>query len=108
DNGSATGTVTVTITGVNDAPVVDLNGAAAGQNYITTAFTTATTSGVNVVDSTAATFTDVDQGELFVSAEVKITNAKAGDLLTWSAGAVPGGVTVTYNGTDTLTISGAA
>ena len=56
---SATQTVTLTVTAVNDAPVVDLNAAGAGQD-VTTAFTEQTP----VLIAPVGTLTDVDSANL--------------------------------------------
>ncbi|MDE2078754.1 MAG: VCBS domain-containing protein, partial [Burkholderiales bacterium] len=100
-------TVTVTILGTNDAPVLSLDsngssGATAG-DYLTRF--TETGAGVSVVDSDVS-IKDVDSANL-TGATVHLTNAQAGDLLT--AGTLPTGISASYDSASgTLTLSGSA
>ena len=103
--GKAIGTVSGSVT--DAAPIVDLNGAAAGASYVTTF-----TEGSAAVAIAAPTSTVVDADNTTMqSAKIVLTNAQASDVLalgllpTGIAGAVDtsvaGKVTVTLTGTAT-------
>ncbi|WP_279693229.1 Ig-like domain-containing protein, partial [Bradyrhizobium sp. SSUT77] len=100
----------ITITGTNDAPVIDLdanNSTATGSNYAATF--TDTGSAVAIVDSDVS-ITDPDNANM-ASATVTLTNAKAGDVLAIN-GSLPAGIGYTINtataGVITVTLSGSA
>ncbi|MFJ3484682.1 immunoglobulin-like domain-containing protein [Pseudomonas sp. NPDC090202] len=82
DDGSGTSTATSTsvttvkVVPVNDAPVLDLDTATAGNNYTTTF----TAKGAGVAITAAPSITDPD-GTTLTTATVSIANAKTGDLL---------------------------
>ena len=107
---SATQTVTLTVTAVNDAPVVDLNAAGAGQD-VTTAYTEQTP----VLIAPVGTLTDVDSANL-TSLLVTLTarpdgNAVESLSLNAAATAAAGGagLTVSYTpATGVLSITGSA
>jgi hypothetical protein len=97
----------VSITPVNDPPVVDLNGPAAGLDYNATyvegAFPTL------IVDQFALTVTDVDDPPHVASATATITNIQNPnqEFLTADAGST--GITIAFNAaTGVLTLTGTA
>ncbi|MFM1749711.1 MAG: hypothetical protein RLZZ188_3377, partial [Verrucomicrobiota bacterium] len=99
--GQAVITVQVTVTAVNDVPLVDLDATASGTGY-----SVSYTHGTDAVPLAAAsvTVTDVDSPTL-ASATVTLTNPKTGDVLATTT--LPAGITATVSG-STLTLSGAA
>jgi VCBS repeat-containing protein len=99
--GQAIITVVVTVTAVNDAPVLDLDATATGTGY-----TVSYTNGTDAVPIAAAsvTVTDVDNATL-AKATVTLTNPKTGDVL--AAAGLPTGITATVSG-STLTLTGVA
>ena len=107
---SATQTVTLTVTAVNDAPVVDLNAAGAGQD-VTTAFTEQTP----VLIAPVGTLTDVDSANL-TSLTVTLTARPDGNAVeslslnaAATAAAAGAGLTVSYTAaTGVLSITGSA
>ena len=107
---SATQTVTLTVTAVNDAPVADLNAAGAGQD-VTTAFTEQTP----VLIAPVGTLTDVDSANL-TSLLVTLTARPDGNAVeslslnaAATAAAAGAGLTVSYTaGTGVLSITGSA
>src|SRR5262245_23833660 len=105
---SALNTVTIGVTAVNDPPVTDLNGAAAGDDA-TASFTEQTP----VEIAPAATITDVDSANL-TSLTATLTNRPDGDgveslALNAAAQAAAAGLTVTYTpATGVLSITGSA
>ena len=104
DTGSAT--LTVTVAGRNDPPVVDLNGAAAGVDYAATF--TEDGGGVAVIDATGLSVTDVDDTEL-ESVTVTITNLLDGAAESLSAHTGGRGVTANYDpATGILLLTGTA
>ncbi|HSR68861.1 MAG TPA: Ig-like domain-containing protein [Acidobacteriota bacterium] len=98
---SNTATTVVTVVSVNDDPVVDLNGGAAGVDFAAT-FTEGD-GPVSIVDPTA-TVTDSDNSTL-VSASVTITNPQDGASEVLAVSGCPVGLTVTP-GLNSLDISG--
>ena len=95
---TSTGTVNVTVTPVDDAPLLDLT-AAAGADYAT-----AYTEGDAPVDLTqGASVADIDSPAL-ERLEVTITNGKAGDILT--TGTLPPGITAGFSTTVPLLTDG--
>ena len=107
---TATDTASLTVTAVNDAPVVDLNAGGAGNN-VTTAFTEQTP----VLIAPVGTLTDVDSANL-TSLTVTLTarpDGNAVESLALNAAATTAasgaGLTVSYTaGTGVLSITGAA
>ncbi|MGH3087200.1 MAG: fibronectin type III domain-containing protein, partial [Rubrobacteraceae bacterium] len=99
-------TVSMTITPVNDAPVLDLNGGASG-----TGFSATFTEGEGpepIVAADALTLTDVDD-ENMASATIRLTNMKDDGSETLSANTSGTAVTKTYDGnTGVLTLTGPA
>ncbi len=100
--------ITVTITGTNDGPVLDLDqddsSGLIGSNYSTT--WTEEGGAVAVVDSDVSVI-DAD-GSLIQSATVTLSNAKPSDVLAVTAG-LPAGITsnvATQGGQITVTLSG--
>jgi hypothetical protein len=110
------GQVSFIVTAVNDAPVVDLNGVAAGNDN-----TASYPSGISqLLIAPSATITDVDSPSL-ASMTVRLTNAKdssltqVGELLSLNAAATTAaiglavsGVASSSNTVYTLTITGSA
>ena len=99
-------TFTLNVTNVNDAPVVDLNGAGGGNNADQPFFENG--AAVAIAPATIS-ITDPDDMNL-VSATIVLTNAKPGDSLS-ILGALPGGITssiTTGPGTITVALSGTA
>jgi hypothetical protein len=97
-------TAIISITPVNDAPVLDLDASGAGTGYSTTYTENGT--GVAIAD-TDRVITDVDNTNM-ASLTAVITNGQAGDLLS-VAGALPSGITASYNAaTFTMTLTGSA
>ncbi|WP_226505351.1 tandem-95 repeat protein [Pseudomonas sp. MWU16-30317] len=102
----------VNVISVNDAPVVDLNGAAAGTD--TAAAYTEHQAAINIAGADF-TITDVDQGSTVGSATIKVTNIVAGDLLALDTNsdvakaAIAAGLTIAQNATTgVITITGTA
>jgi len=99
---------TITIAAVNDAPVVDLNGAAAGVDA-TGAYTEG---GAPVRPILGMTISDVDNGTLTGATVTIVTGFVAGDLLRLAggqSGVTVSGITYSFNtGTGVLTLSGVA
>ena len=73
NGGSDTGTISVTVTCVDDAPVVDLNGAAGGQGNSVTFHEQVSHTGGDVALAPAGTIADVDDTQL-ESLTVTLTN----------------------------------
>ncbi|MDH3221597.1 MAG: Ig-like domain-containing protein [Gammaproteobacteria bacterium] len=101
------GTLTINVTAVNDAPLIDLDSddsAATGNDYTVT-FTEGT-SPVYIADNDIS-ISDVDNSSI-VSATITINSVESGDLLT--VGTIPTGITAgAYDSaTGTLTLSGSA
>ncbi|MFT3848316.1 MAG: retention module-containing protein [Propionivibrio sp.] len=96
-----TATVTVNVGAVNDAPVLDLDGSAAGSGYTTNY--TENAAGVSIADTDVA-ITDVDSTNI-VSATITLTNARAGDVL--AVGGLPAGISASISG-SVVTLSGSA
>ena len=98
--------VTVTITGTNDAPTLDLDfdnsSTATGANYYTTY--AAGSAAVSIADSDIL-ITDVDTSDMIESATITLTNAQAGDVLT--VGSLPAGITANVVG-NVVMLSGSA
>jgi Bacterial Ig domain/Bacterial cadherin-like domain/SdrD B-like domain/Peptidase M10 serralysin C terminal/RTX calcium-binding nonapeptide repeat (4 copies) len=90
-------TYTVDIAAANAAPVLDLDGSAAG-----TGFAISYTEGAAAaaIADTDVTITDPDSGDDIVSATVTITNPETGDKL--DVGTLPSGITVDPSSTDTM------
>ncbi|NRB32766.1 MAG: tandem-95 repeat protein, partial [Rhizobiaceae bacterium] len=103
-----TATVNLTITSVNDLPVIDLDTGSGGTGFATTYVENAVP--VTVVDPTVS-ITDIDHTNL-TGASVALTNGQIGDLL--QVGSLPAGLSavvspaaaLTAPGTMTVTISG--
>lgn len=100
--GTVTITVQVTVTPVNDAPFLDLDGSTSGTGYAT-AYTFGG-AGVPVADADR-TVTDVDDTNI-ESATITLTNAQAGDSL--SVGTLPAGITANTSVAGQVTLSGSA
>jgi VCBS repeat-containing protein len=99
-----TATVTVNVTAVNDAPTLDLDGAAGGTGYGTSY--TENGAGVAII-AAGGVVADIDSATL-TSAAVVIVDGSAGDVLS-IAGTLPPGITASYDpATFALTFSGAA
>ncbi|WP_077592468.1 tandem-95 repeat protein [Polaromonas sp. A23] len=96
-------TITLNITAVNDAPILDLDGSVAGTGYV--AAYTENGTGVQITDSD---MTLSDDATNLASATVTLTNWQAGDVL--AIGSIPAGITYTLSGPNNniLTLSGAA
>jgi len=107
-NGPAPGPGTLVVNAGNAAPVVDLNGAAAGIDYATTY--TEDGGAVAAVDSAALTVSDVDSANI-ASATVTLTNRPDGsaESLAVTGGSCAGITVAAYNGsTGVLALSGSA
>lgn len=108
-NTSSAATVDLTITPVNDAPQLDLDGSVAGINFATGY--TEGAGAVAVVD-TDATLTDADPGDQIEGATLMISSPAAGDSLFIQGGqpaldAINGNI-IGVGGGTTVTLSGAA
>lgn len=101
---SAPQTFTITVTGVNDPPVVDLNGPAAGTGF-SASFIEAGAP-VAIVDAAAMTVTDIEMSPL-VSATVAITNVLDGADEVLAVDATGSGLSVGFTG-GVLTLTGTA
>jgi uncharacterized protein (TIGR03382 family) len=98
-------TTTLTVVAVNDVPVVDLNGAAAGTSYSTT-FTE--DGGAVLITASTATVTDLDHANL-ASLTITISNLLDGALESLSASTGATGIVASYNpATGVLTLTGAS
>ena len=95
-------TVTVTVSGTNDAPVVDLNGPAAGLDF-TAPFIVV--GGPVAIASPTLGVSDVDDANL-VSATITLTNPQGGDALS-IFGALPGGIAASI-AANQIVLSGSA
>ena len=108
--GAQTGSATqvITIAAVNDAPVVDLNGAAAGIN-VTASYTEG---GTPIRPLLGMTIADVDSGTLSGATVTIGTGFVAGDLLRLAggfSGTTGSGIVFNYNAASgVLTLSGVA
>ena len=109
-NGGDTATVSVTVTCVNDAPVVDLNGVGAGHDSSVTFNETNPHTGSGVLIAPNATVDDVDDANL-ESLTVVLANRPDGAAESLSA-TIPGGSGITGGtyvpGTGTLSFTGTA
>ncbi|MGD1921203.1 MAG: SdrD B-like domain-containing protein, partial [Pleurocapsa sp.] len=77
--------------------ILDLNGAAAGEDY-STVFDQ-NSGGVAIADSSVSVTDDLDY---IISATFSLTNVQSGDILNIDSGSLPGSITVdTVNSTDT-------
>ena len=105
---SAAAISTITVLPVNDAPVLDLDGSAAGSGY-TGSFRVGSGAPAAIADLDSA-ITDLDSSNLS-SATIVLTNAKVGDSLAFSGtfGSITASVppAASADGTMTLTLSGA-
>ncbi len=101
-DGVVTSTGTVSLS-VNAPPAIDLDLSGAGTGFATTF--TELGAAVAVVD-TDVTITDANAGDSITFATVSILNAQVGDVLSVS-GALPAGITASVVG-DVLTLSGTA
>ncbi len=105
---SDTETVTITITGTNDAPIIDLDDSTEGNNYETTF--NENSSAISIVGDDI-TITDYD-GTTITSASLTFTNSLSGDVLDITAldakfgavltGSAPGVITVDLSGEYSL------
>ncbi len=100
-------TMTVNVTGVNDAPVVDLNGGAAGIDYAATF--TEDGGAIAAVASGALTVADIDNANI-ASATITLTNHPDGIDESLAVSGCAAGITVAaYNSTTgVLALSGSA
>ena len=108
-NTGVTSTLDITVTPVNDAPLLDLDAddsSVSGSDF-SSSYTIGTT-GVSIADADAL-ITDVDDTNI-ESAVIVLENAQLGDDLT--VGSLPGGMTasapVAIDGKLTITLSGSA
>ena len=100
-------TATVTVTPLNEPPVVDLNGGGAGTGHSATF--TEDGPPVSIVDSTALTITDADVGDGIVSATVTLTNRPNGEAESLDVNVGASGITKSYDSSSgVLTLSGVA
>ena len=104
---SSTATGTITVTAVNDAPVLDLDAndssGETGSNYRTSYLAGA--AAISIAD-TDIKITDVDAATVpqqISGATITLTNTQSGDVL--QAGTLPSGITATQSG-NTITLSG--
>ena len=110
NGGNDTGTVSLTVTGVNDLAIIDLDTGSGASGYTTNYVENG--AGLAIVDASVS-LTDVDDSNL-ESATIFLTNGFAGDLLEVSG--LPAGITavvspagaLTSSGTITVTLSGTA
>ncbi|HWV16412.1 MAG TPA: Ig-like domain-containing protein, partial [Cellvibrio sp.] len=101
NGGTAVSTITIGVTPVNDAPVIDLDASSPGLGYTATF----TENGVPVsISDTDIVISDVDSSNI-TGATIILTNPQANDLL--SLGALPSGITANISG-NTITLSGTA
>ncbi len=102
---TANANLVITINGRNEAPSLDLNGAAAGTSYSTNY----TEGAAGVAITSGALIADVDTGSRTTSAQVTLTNVQSGDTLS-VAGTLPAGISVSSfdPATGILTLSGNA
>ncbi len=94
-------TLTISVTGTNDAPALDLDASSAGTGYAVTF--TENGSGVTIVD-TDVMVVDFDSANI-TGATITLTNPKAGDL--FAVGSLPPGITAVVSG-NIVTLSGSA
>ncbi|MEQ1104782.1 beta strand repeat-containing protein, partial [Acinetobacter ursingii] len=104
---SSNATGTITVTAVNDAPVLDLDAndssGETGSNYRTSYLAGA--AAISIAD-TDIKITDVDAATVpqqISGATITLTNTQSGDVL--QAGTLPSGITATQSG-NTITLSG--
>ncbi|HEY0857464.1 MAG TPA: VCBS domain-containing protein, partial [Albitalea sp.] len=102
---TSTATLVITITPVNDAPVLDLDSndsSAAGADHVATYVENGAPISIADVD---IRITDPDNAVL-QGATVTLTNLQPGDVL--AAGSMPAGITATQNSANSITLSGSA
>ena len=99
---SAPGTATITVTGTNDAPSVDLNGPSPGIDF-TTSFVLG--DGAVTIAGPTVDIADID-GDNLVSATITLTNPQSGDALS-VLGALPLGISATITANE-IALAGAA
>jgi len=110
-NTSAAQTFTITVTAVNDAPALDLDGSAAGTGYsagfVEAGFNQAGSGPVAIADADVA-IVDVDDANM-ESATITLTNSQgdAGEGLS-IAGALPAGISATTNTSTLVVLTGSA
>ncbi len=93
-NGGDTGSVDVTVTCLNDAPVLDLDTGAAGTGSSVTFIESDPHSGDGVLIAPDASVTDVDDATM-ASATVTLTNRPDGDAFESLSAIIPGGSGIT-------------
>ncbi len=92
--------VTITITGTNDAPVVDLDASNTTDKNFNTTFIGGATKDAIAIGDTDTSVSDVDD-EYIESATIKLTNQQLNDILV--AGTLPNGITASaYDSTTGL------
>ncbi|NJR68462.1 MAG: DUF4347 domain-containing protein [Synechococcales cyanobacterium CRU_2_2] len=101
DANSNIATSTITVTPVNDPPIIDLNGVAVGNNYNAVYVENAV--GTSIVGATTAV-TDVDDTNI-ESAIVTLTNPSSGDVLSFNGTAVSNGTPANPTGVAGLTFA---
>ncbi|MDP1955177.1 MAG: tandem-95 repeat protein [Polaromonas sp.] len=96
-------TVTLNITAVNDAPVLDLDASTGGTGYVTAY--TENGAGIKITNANQVL---TDDATNLASATITLTNWQAGDVL--AIGSIPAGISYTLSGPNSniLTLTGAA
>ncbi|MEH6768614.1 VCBS domain-containing protein, partial [Psychrobacter sp.] len=103
--GDDTQTLTITVTGTNDAPTLDVS----GNSNTTVNYTTAYQEGdVPVAISDSSTIADIDNNDTIGSAFIVLTNSQTGDLIAIDEGDLPAGISATLLGNSRIELSGSA
>ncbi|MGE6439928.1 VCBS domain-containing protein [Psychrobacter sp. NPDC078409] len=103
--GDDTQTLTITVTGTNDAPTLDVS-----DNSNTTAnYATAyQEGGVPVAISDSSAIADIDNNDTIGNVLIVLTNSQTGDLIAIEEGDLPAGISATLLGNSRIELSGSA
>ncbi|WP_320158535.1 VCBS domain-containing protein [Psychrobacter sp. SWN149] len=103
--GEVTQTLTITVTGTNDAPTLDVSG---NSNTTVNYATAYQEGGVPVAISDSSAIADIDNNDTIGSALIVLTNSQTGDLIAIDEGALPAGIAATLLGNSRIELSGNA
>ncbi|WP_420230624.1 Ig-like domain-containing protein [Psychrobacter sp. ER1] len=103
--GEVTQTLTITVTGTNDAPTLDVSGNSSATVNYATAYQEG---GVPVAISDSSAIADIDNNDTISSALIVLTNSQTGDLIAIDDGDLPAGISATLLGNSRIELSGNA
>ncbi|WP_320159126.1 VCBS domain-containing protein [Psychrobacter sp. NG27] len=103
--GEVTQILTITVTGTNDAPTLDVSG---NSNTTVNYATAYQEGGVPVAISDSSAIADIDNNDTIGSALIVLTNSQIGDLIAIDEGALPAGIAATLLGNSRIELSGNA